>query len=184
METLTSTIKIKKMKLKIIGICAVLLSTISVAQSKVGTVDSEYIMNLMPETTIVLERSQSYGAKLDSSFSIKVEEYKTKVETFKKNEDTLGPLTKQAEIKEITEMENDIKKYQENGNKLMQLKREELMRPLYKKLSDAIALVAKNAGYTQILTITGNEFAYIDNDFDITELVLKNLGIEIPKATE
>jgi len=41
--------------------------------------------------------------------------------------------------------------------------------------------VAKENGYTQILTITGNEFAYIDSKFDITELVLKNLGITIPK---
>ena len=63
----------------------------------------------------------------------------------------------------------------------MGLKRDELMRPLYTMLSEAIATVAKENGYTQILTITGNEFAYIDSKFDITELVLKNLGITIPK---
>jgi outer membrane protein len=78
-------------------------------------------------------------------------------------------------------LEQDIKKYQKNGNTLMGLKRDELMRPLYTMLSEAIATVAKENGYTQILTITGNEFAYIDSKFDITELVLKNLGITIPK---
>ena len=78
-------------------------------------------------------------------------------------------------------MEQDIKKYQKNGNTLMGLKRDELMRPLYTMLSEGIATVAKENGYTQILTITGNEFAYIDSKFDITELVLKNLGITIPK---
>ena len=56
------------------------------------------------------------------------------------------------------------------------------MRPLYTKLSDAIAIIAKAKGYTQILTLTGNEFAYIDNKFDITELVIKNLGIQIPAS--
>jgi len=79
-------------------------------------------------------------------------------------------------------LEQDIKKYQKNGNTLMGLKRDELMRPLYTMLSQAIAVVAKENGYTQILTITGNEFAYIDSKFDITELVLKNLGITIPKG--
>ncbi|WP_282072230.1 OmpH family outer membrane protein [Polaribacter atrinae] len=172
------------MKSKIIFIAIAFLSTISIAQSKVGTVDSEYIIGLMPEAKIVLDRSQEYGAKLDSSFNIKVKTYQTKIEAFKKNEKTLGELAKQAEYKELAEMEADIKKYQQNGNQLMQLKQDELMRPLYKKLSSAIATVAKAEGYTQILTMTGNEFAYIDTKFDITELVLKNLGIAIPVAEE
>ena len=78
-------------------------------------------------------------------------------------------------------MEQDIKKYQDNGSKLMQLKQNELMRPLYKKLSDAIAEIAKANGYSQVLTTTGNQFAYIDNTFDITDLVIKKLGIKIPE---
>ena len=172
------------MKSKIICIAFALISSISIAQSKVGTVDSEYIISLMPETKVVSERSQNYGAKLDSSFTIKVETYKAKIEAFKKNEKTLGELAKQAEYKELAEMEADIKKYQQNGNQLMQLKQDELMRPLYTRLSNAITTVAKANKYTQVLTLTGNEFAYIDNDFDITELVLKSLGIAIPVETE
>ncbi|ARV13847.1 OmpH family outer membrane protein [Polaribacter sp. SA4-12] len=170
------------MKSKIIFICIALLSTVSIAQSKVGTVDSEYIVKLMPETKIVAKRSQAYGAKLDSSFSIKLKEYQTKIDAFKKNEKTMEDAVRKADYKELAEMEADIKKYQQNGNKLMQLKSEELMRPLYRKLSEAITLVSKAENYTQVLTISGNEFAYIDTNFDITELVLKNLGIEIPKA--
>lgn len=172
------------MKSKIICVCFIIMSTITVGQTKIGTVDSEYIISLMPETTIVMNRSQAYGAKLDSSFSVKVKKYQLKVEDFKKNEKTLGVLAKQADYNEITEMEADIKKYQQNGSQLMQLKKNELMRPLYKKLSDAISVIAKAGGYSQILTITGNEFAYIDNKFDITELVIKNLGLKAPTATK
>jgi outer membrane protein len=170
------------MKSKIICICIAFLSTIAVAQTKVGTVDSEYIMNLMPETKIVLKRSQTYATKLDSSFTIKVTEYEDKLSDFNKNEKTILPLAKRTAIQELTDLEANLKKYQENGQKLMQLKREELMRPLYKKLNEAIELVAKGGNYTQILTVTGNQFAYIDNKFDITELVIKSLGIKIPES--
>ena len=172
------------MKSKIIFICIALLSTVSIAQSKVGTVDSEYIVKLMPETTIVAKRSQDYGAKLDSSFTIKLKEYKAKVEVFKTTEKTMEAEAKKVAYNKLTEMEADIKKYQVNGNKLMQFKTDELMRPLYNKLSEAIQTVAKAENYTQILTISGNELAYIDSKFDITELVLKHLGIEIPVAKE
>lgn len=170
------------MKSKILLICITLLGTVAIAQTKVGTIDSNYIVNLMPETAVALKKSQEYGAKLDTAFSIKVRAYQAKVEAFKKNEKTLGTLAKQAEYKELTELEADVKKYQQNGNQLIQLKKEELMRPLYTKLSEAIAIVAKAEGYTQILTLTGNEFGYIDNKFDITELVIKNLGIQIPAS--
>ena len=169
------------MKLKITVLFIAFISTLTIAQSKVGTIDSEYIIGLMPESKMVRELTEAYGAKLDSSFSIKVEEFKAKLEDYKLKEKDMGELEKKTIQKELAGLEQDIKKYQKNGNTLMGLKRDELMRPLYTMLSEAIAFVAKENGYTQILTITGNEFAYIDSKFDITELVLKNLGITIPK---
>ena len=67
---------------------------------------------------------------------------------------------------------------------LMQLKQNELMRPLYKKLSDAIKVVVKEQGYTHILTISGNEFAYVDEKYDITKLVMAKLGVKEPEVKE
>ncbi len=67
---------------------------------------------------------------------------------------------------------------------LLGLKRDELMRPSYIKLSDMIAIVSKENGYTQVLITTGNQFAYLDANFDITELVIEKLGIVIPKPTK
>lgn len=174
--------KINKMKSKIILICIAFLSTISIAQTKVGTIDSDYIISIMSERAIVLKMSDVYGKKLDSSFNIKVKEFQSKVDTFKKNEATLGALIKKINLKELEEMEADIKKYQQNGNQLMKLKRDELMRPLYKKLNNAIKQVSKENKYTQVLTVTGNQFAFIDNNFDITTLVITKLGITVPEV--
>jgi outer membrane protein len=55
---------------------------------------------------------------------------------------------------------------------------------LYTKLSEAISIVSKENGYTQVLTVTGNEFAYIDAKFDITELVLTKLEVVMPEAKQ
>ena len=38
------------MKLKITVLFIVLMSTLTIAQAKVGTIDSEYIIGMMPET--------------------------------------------------------------------------------------------------------------------------------------
>jgi outer membrane protein len=169
------------MKSKVILLLVAFLSTVSIAQTKVGTIDSEYIVSLMPETKIVLEKSQAYGAKLDSSFSIKVKDFQIKLKDFQDNQGTLSDLMKKTKNKELAEMEADIKKYQQNGSQLLKLRQNELMRPLYNKLSEAIREVSKTNKFTQVLTITGNQFAYIDEAFDITGLVMNKLGIKAPE---
>ncbi|MDD7915916.1 OmpH family outer membrane protein [Polaribacter ponticola] len=170
------------MKSKITILFITFLSTISLAQTKVGTINSDYIMSLMPESQIVYNRAKAYGAKLDSLFDIKAQNFKTKVDAFRKSEKEMDEALKKTKVSEISALELDIKKYKDNGNKLMQLKQDELMRPLYKKLGDAINQVAKEQGYTQVLTSTGNQFVYIDEKFDITKLVMNKLGVKEPEV--
>ena len=134
----------------------------------------------MPETKTVMTRLGDYAKKLDSSYQIKVKEYQDKVAAFQK----LGEVSdnfKKIKVDEIAELEQGLQTSQSNGNKLIQLKRNELMRPLYKRLREVIAEIAKANGYTQILTTTGNEFAYLDEKFDITQMVMDKLGLKIPE---
>ena len=51
------------MKSKIIILIALFLSNIAAAQSKVGTINSDYLMGLMPEGKIVVEQIQSLCRK-------------------------------------------------------------------------------------------------------------------------
>lgn len=170
------------MKSKIILFLSILTTITSFSQTKVGTVDSKYIISLMPEKEIVLKHVRNYGVKLDSTFNVKVSKFKAKVDAFKATEKTLTDSIKKVRIQELNASDQELQKLKQNGNVLMQLKQNELMRPLLKKLNNTIAIVAKENGYTQILTLSGNEFAYIDNKFDITALVLKKLGITVPKT--
>jgi outer membrane protein len=172
------------MKLNITIFFVAFLSSVSFAQTKVGTINSDYIINIMPESKIVVKRSKIYGAKLDSSFSIKMQDYQDRVQDFREKEKEMGELMKKVLVEELTALEKDVKLYQENGTKLMQLKQNELMRPLYKKLNAAINEIAKQNGYTQVFTKSGNQFAYIDENFDITKLVLAKLGIKEPEIKE
>ena len=172
------------MKLKSTLFCILFISAITIAQTKVGTVNSDYIINIMPEAKTVVRMTQAYGAKIDSSFTVKIAVFKSKLEDYKVREKDMGVLEKQTIQKELSELEQDVKRYQKNGNTLLGLKRDELMRPLYKKLNNAVAAISKENGYTQVFTTAGNQFAYIDDAFDITDLVIKRLGITVPEPQE
>jgi outer membrane protein len=172
------------MKLKTAVVLLLFVTSISIAQNKVGTIDSDYIVTLMPELQIAMKTTQKYGLKLDSSFSIKVADFKIRVDAYKKREKEMGVLEKKTVQQELATLDKELQEYQKNANTLLGLRREELMRPLYKKLSDMVAIVSKENGYTQVLTLTGNQFAYFDANFDITELVLNKLGIVIPTESK
>jgi outer membrane protein len=165
------------MKTKIIVCIAILfIGFTSNAQSKVGTVDSEYIITKMPQFNLVQERIKSYGAKLDSIHTKKIAAYDIKVKAFNEASKTLSEDDKKMKYAELGKLNQDVVMFRENGAKMMQLRKDEFMIPLYKKIADVTAIVAEENGYTQILTTTGNEFAYIDNRFDITKLILEKLS--------
>ncbi|GGG99294.1 hypothetical protein GCM10011416_16990 [Polaribacter pacificus] len=167
------------MKFKITLFIAILFSSLSIqAQNKVGTVDSEYILSKMPQMAAVQTRISDYGAKLDSSFNIKVKEYDAKVDAYKKAEKTMTDIVKKSKYEELANLEEDLQKFRQNGITMMQLRRSEYLKPLYKRITEVIAEVAKANGYSQILTITGNELAYLDSKFDVTKLVMAKMGIK------
>ena len=169
------------MKLKYISLSVafILFSISMIAQSKVGTVNVNEILSKLPELTTVNTAVTTYNAGLEKTLNEKVTTYKTKLEAYKKNATTYSDVMKKTMGEELFGLENDIKKFQQNGSKLTQLRQDDLLRPLYKKISDMVALVAKEKKYTQILTVDGNEFAYVDEKFDITAIVKTKLEIPV-----
>lgn len=159
-------------------LAAFIVSSITIAQSKIGTVNSEFIIGKMPQMQQVLERVNNYAKQLDSTFKAKATDYKTKIDAYKAVEKTLSEADKQARIKELQDLDQEIVKFRQNGSTLIQLRKDQNMRPLYKKVSELITEIAKAEGYTQVLTTSGNEFAYIDERFDITQKILDKLGIK------
>jgi outer membrane protein len=58
------------------------------------------------------------------------------------------------------------------------VKRDELMRPLYEKIGNAIEKIVQEKNYTQIFN-ENNGLVYGSPEHDLTEEVLDELGIEI-----
>jgi outer membrane protein len=88
--------------------------------------------------------------------------------------------------RELQQMQQNIEKLQQDAQTTVQNKQTQLMGPLYKKVGEAIAAVAKENGYTFILTqqIGGLDvLLYSDDKMDVSDLVLKKLGITPKPAT-
>ncbi len=166
------------MKQILFPILLLIFSAQVMAQSKVGTIDSEFILSKMPELTKVQDDLKAYNTKLEGELKIKVDDYQAKVADYQKNVATMTEPMKKTKQEEIINLENDIAKFRQNGAQLVQIEQNKLLQPLYQKIGKVLEETAKAEGYTQVLTITSSGLAYIDPKFDLTKTVMTKLGIK------
>jgi outer membrane protein len=161
-------------------IIAVLLSLQINAQSKVGTVDVEYILSVMPQLEQVRSELKVYSDDLNNQAQVKINTYQTLVDSYKQNENTYTDPIKKEKQNEIITLEQDITKFQQNTNQLVQIKQNELVHPLYNMIGTALNTVAKENSFSQILSID-NSIVYLDPSFDITLKVMTKMGLPLPE---
>jgi len=164
--------------MKAIKILFIFISLSSFAQSKVGTIDIDFILSKMPELPEIQKQIEDYGKELDVDFNKNLDSYNALVKVYTDGEAGFSEAEKKEKQTEILTAENDLGKFQQNGTKLISIKRDDLVRPLYQKIGVALEKIAKAEGYTQVLQIDKN-IVYLDNNLDLTLLVLKELGIEL-----
>ena len=158
-------------------------STVSAQESKVGTIDIDYILGLMPELSGVQEQVKAYQTELSNGYAEKLTQYEKALQNYRDNESLLTLMQKKTKEDSLVVMQNELGQYQQNGNQLLALRQEEYMQPLYTKVGQSLERVAEAGGYTQVL-LRDNNVVYIDNRFDLTLAVLKDLNIEVPIEQE
>lgn len=155
----------------------VLLSYSSFAQSKIGTIDAEYILAQLPEMAQVNEGMKSYNEELQKELENTITKYETQVKDYQENNATLSEEDRQKKESEIISLENDIKSFRQKASVMMQMRRNELTKPLYDKINEAIQQVIQEGKYTHIFHAGGNALAYAEAESDITDKVMAKLGV-------
>jgi outer membrane protein len=90
--------------------------------------------------------------------------------------------------RELQGLQQSIQKFQQDAQVSLQRKSSELVSPVFKTIQDAIDKVAKDNGYTHIFNsgqpdVGLNILLYARDEDDISNLVLKELGITPPAPT-
>tara|TARA_R100000935_G_scaffold10034_2_gene20018 strand:- start:84 stop:596 length:513 start_codon:yes stop_codon:yes gene_type:complete len=161
---------------------AIFITGISLqAQSKIGTIDAEFILGQMPEIPTVEESLKTYNLKLQEDLQVTLKKYEELIADYKSNSTTFTEEIKVEKESEILSLENDIKNFRQKASVLIQVKRNELTQPLYEKINTAMRTIVAEQKYTQIFNTSVNGLAYSDEKFDITQAVMTKLGIEMPK---
>jgi outer membrane protein len=161
---------------KFIIIFAALVSTTTFAQ-KLGHINSNELLQAMPERTQIEEEIKTYAQELEQQLSTMTKEYQAKVQSYQSKEASMTDAIKQDKIQEITNLEERINKFQQTAQKDLQTKEEELLNPVIEKARNAIEEVAKDNGYTYIFDSGVGVLLYQKDSDNIMPLVKKKLGL-------
>lgn len=87
----------------------------------------------------------------------------------------LSPVQQEQEAKKLQEEQARIAKFEQDMVKQIQDKREELLKPIYEKVNQAIETVAKEGGYQFIFD--KGVLLYFDEGMDVSAKVKAKLGM-------
>lgn len=153
---------------------------------KIGYTNVEYLITQMPEYVTIENELKEYGDQLDKQLQAKMQEFQTKMQDLEQNIDNMLPEVARDKQEELQTMEQSIRKFQMELQQSIQRKQNDLLQSVYSKIEKAIQEVAKADGYTHVFSegMSGvSILLYADDGDNITDKVLKNMGITAEENT-
>lgn len=148
---------------------------------KIGYADWDYIFSQMPDYKIIEAELKTHGTQLESQLKAKSQEFEAKYKAYQAMPATTSDIIRADKERELQTMQESIQKFQQDAQVSIQNKQDQLMNPVFTKVGKAIEDVAKEQGYSFILNPQliggGDILLYSDEKYDISDLVLKKMGI-------
>lgn len=152
---------------------------------KIGHADWEYIFSQLPEYKQIENELKTFETQLQNQLKTKGQEIEMKYKAY-----TVLPTNTPDAIKKDTESElaylqENIQKFQHDAQISIQKKQNDLVNPVFIKVGKAIEAVALEHGFSYIINPQmiggGDVLMFMDEKYNISNLVLKKLGIDLPK---
>jgi outer membrane protein len=175
-------------------VCAFTISSIpqlALAQNnqsqKIGHADWEYIFSQLPEYGQIENELQAYESQLQNQLKGKRLELENKYKSYQSIPANTPDAIKKDKESELAYLQENIQKFQQDAQASMQKKQTELVNPIFARVGKAIEEVAVENGYAYIMNPQmmggGDVLLYTDQKYNISDLVLKKLGVAPAPST-
>ena len=143
---------------------------------KIGYVDSQVIIDMMPESAKIQQDLQAYYSELQAQLQAMATEYQTKMRDYEANSATMSNILRQSKEKEIVDLQGRIQEFQAGAEADLAAKQEELSKPMLDKIKKAIDEVVKAKGLAYVFEKTVI-LPIGDSAIDVTADVKAKLGL-------
>lgn len=158
----------------------VILASVQVHAQKVGYINSQDILNAMPE----VKQANSDLEVMKNMFDKKAEEmivaFQAKVREFQQKQASgeLAPVEVEKRSKALQEEESKIIEYRSTSEQKLMQKQEELLKPIHDSINKAISDVAAEKELLYIFDAVHGVILYAEPSTEVTQLIKEKLGIK------
>lgn len=159
---------------------AILLMGINIHAQKVGFVNSQGILDAMPEVKqansdldVMKNMFKKKGEDMVKDLQMKYQDLQ-----HKQASGELAPVEIDKRAKALKEEESKVIEFDTNSQKTISEKAEELLKPIHDRVNKAIDDVAKENGYLYIFDAVHGIILYADPSTDLTTQIKAKLGLK------
>jgi outer membrane protein len=154
-------------------------ASVSIAQQKIGHINADELLQLMPETKVAQTELEAYGRQLEKDLTDMETELQNKIDSFRANEKMMTTLARETKTKELQELQMRIQEYSQRAQQDLQQKQVQILTPVIEKATKAVQDVAKENGFSYILDSSPSKavVVFAENGEDIMPMVKAKLAI-------
>lgn len=149
----------------------------SVFAQKFAVINTQELMEAMPELQTVKEQMEASNKKYEDEFAKLQEEFSKKFEEFQALEETTPQTIKERRMQEMQELENKINQFRQTATQDLQRQQQQLMAPIQEKIEAAIKAVGAENSFTMIFQDMIPSYVGADV-IDVTPQVRTKLGLK------
>ncbi|MCO5258803.1 MAG: OmpH family outer membrane protein [Crocinitomicaceae bacterium] len=145
----------------------------TMAQVKIGFVDSQKLLDTMPSRKAALEKYKSHEKSLSDEFNILRADLEKAYADYQAKQGDLTPVLRAAAEKKIMDKERSLQDRQETIQQELQAYGEELNVPILDRVQKAIGVIADKQKLSMV--VDKSSTLYFDPSMDITSQVVVEL---------
>ena len=160
------------------------LTLVTQAQTKVGYANVDYIFSVMPEAKQIEAELKSLQTQLKTKIDQQYQKFQKDLADYTAAINIPDAVKANTE-RELQQQRENIEKLQQDAQTNVQNRHSQLMAPVYEKMGKAIQETAKENGFSLVVSeqLGGLDVVlFADENSDISDLVLKKMGITPPPA--
>ena len=154
--------------------------TAQTTAAKYGHMNLGNLLDALPETKKANDDLKLFTDKLTAKDDSLTKNFQAAYQKLEQeyNAGQLTPVQAQTRQAELQKQQEVIQAFEQDAQKQVASRREELLKPILTKLDDAIKSVAKENGYAMIFDTSSGVMLFAADSDDVTALVKKKLGIQ------
>jgi outer membrane protein len=168
----------KLLKVVLIAVCILFAGNLAKAQSKIGYVAVDAIVDQMPETKVAIKTITDYNKQFIDELTKMNSALQTAGQAYQAQRATMTDAVRTSKESELNDMQKRMSDYQNTAQQQVQAKQAELGKPIIEKVRAAVAQVAKEKGYAYVINSSQTDLVVSPAGDDLSTEVKAKLGLK------